>query len=262
VKPFLLENRMNEGTMELLPVQHEQVTHLPAQQQAAAGTPLALMQYAMANGGANLDQLERLMSMQRDYEANEARKAYVDAMAQFKMNPPEIIKDKKVEYVGTKFNHATLGAVTEAIVAGLARHGFTHRWIPQQDGATITVTCEITHKLGHKESVSMSSGKDDSGKKNQIQQIASAITYLQRYTLLAATGVATKEQGDDDGNGYSTDTSVADEWIEKLAAAATDADCVALWQPATKALAKDKLGFKEFEAAFIERRTALAGEVK
>ena len=52
---------------------------------------------------------------------------------------------------------------------------------------------------GHSESVTLSAPPDDSGKKNNIQQIASTVTYLERYTLLAATGTAVKEQ-DDDGS--------------------------------------------------------------
>ena len=38
---------------------------------------------------------------------------------------------------------------------------------------------------------------DDSGGKNPIQSIGSTITYLERYTILALTGLATKEQDDD-----------------------------------------------------------------
>ena len=45
----------------------------------------------------------------------------------------------------------------------------------------------------------MTARPDDSGKKNSIQQHASAITYLQRYTLMASAGVAAMDQEDDDG---------------------------------------------------------------
>jgi hypothetical protein len=107
-----------------------------------------------------------------------------------------------------------LGNVTATIVNGLAKHGFSHRWDTEQlDGGKIAVTCILTHKLGHSESTVLSSTKDDSGKKNNIQQMASAITYLQRYTLLAATGLATHDQGDDDGQGaeeHAIDKLIAD----------------------------------------------------
>jgi hypothetical protein len=171
----------------------------------AAATPADIVLYAMQNGGS-IEQIRDFMQLQREWEADQARKAFVADMAEFKKSPPEIVKDKLVGYKNkdgtvTGYTHATLGNVTEAIVSGLARCGFSHRWDTEQQGGNIVVTCILTHKLGHSERTSLSAVKDDSGKKNQIQQMASTITYLQRYTLLAATGVATKDQGDDDGSG-------------------------------------------------------------
>jgi hypothetical protein len=55
--------------------------------------------------------------------------------------------------------------------------------------------------MGHSELTKMTAPSDTSGQKNSIQAIASTITYLQRYTLLAATGLTTKDMPDDDGKG-------------------------------------------------------------
>lgn len=170
---------------------------------AAPATPADIVLYAMQKG-ADIAQIEKFMDLQMKWEADKARKAFVADMAEFKKTPPEIVKDKLVGYKNkdgsvTGYMHATIGNVTEAIVAGLAAHGFSHRWDTEQTSGQITVTCILTHKLGHSERTALSGAKDDSGKKNQIQQMASTITYLQRYTLLAATGVATKDQSDDDG---------------------------------------------------------------
>lgn len=167
---------------------------------AVMGTnPGDLLAYAMQSG-APMETLEKFMALKERWEANEARKAYVAAMAEFKRNPPEILKDKHVEYTGVSYDHASLGNVTAAICAGLAQHGFSHRWDVKQE-AKITVICTITHALGHAESVQMTAVADDSGKKNSIQQVASTVTYLQRYTLLAATGLAVQDGYDDDGRG-------------------------------------------------------------
>ena len=74
----------------------------------------------------------------------------------------------------------------------MGRHGLSYRWdIGQRDGR-IHVSCIVTHKAGHSETVTMDAAPDNSGKKNSIQQIASSVTYLQRYTLLAIAGLATK----------------------------------------------------------------------
>jgi hypothetical protein len=51
--------------------------------------------------------------------------------------------------------------------------------------------------MGHSEENTLMAGKDDSGNKNGIQAIGSTVTYLQRYTLKAALGLAAG--ADDDG---------------------------------------------------------------
>ena len=45
----------------------------------------------------------------------------------------------------------------------------------------------------------MTASPDDSGGKNAIQSIGSTVSYLQRYTILALAGLATREM-DDDGS--------------------------------------------------------------
>ena len=158
--------------------------------------------------GMTVEQMQGLMGLQIDWEKNEARKSYVADMAVFKLNPPEILKTKLVAFSGTEYRHATLGDVTRAVVDALARHGFSHSWETAQDKGLITVTCKITHRLGHSESTKMEAQPDQSGKKNAIQAVASSITYMQRYTLLAATGLATMDMTDDDGQGGNDGRSI------------------------------------------------------
>lgn len=183
--------------------------------------------------GIPLDQMRGLLDLQKDWEANEARKAYVADMAAFKLNPPEIFKTKAVSIIlkdgsqGAAYSHATLGDVCEKIVEGLAQYGFSHRWDTKQpDGGQIFVTCTLTHRLGHSESTTLNSSRDETGSKNNIQSLASTVSYLQRYTLLGASGLATKDiPPDDDGAGsgkkgtYDAAENLA-HWL-KIARAAT-----------------------------------------
>lgn len=172
---------------------------------AVSATPGDLFRYAMESG-ADLDRLEKLMQMQLAWEANEARKAYVAAMAEFKKNPPEIWKDKHVSFDTqkgrTEYDHATLGNVVEKVVSALAEHGFSHRWVPgRSDAGLMTVTCVITHRLGYFEETTLEGPADQSGGKNGIQAVSSTSTYLSRYSLLLGCGLATKDMPDDDGRG-------------------------------------------------------------
>jgi hypothetical protein len=162
-------------------------------------TPAMLLSMAI-DQGADLDRLEKLMLLQERWESTNARKAYSQAMAGFKANPPEIEKDRKVAFGNTKYSHATLGNVTDKINSALSQHGLSVGWTTKQEGKSVTVTCRITHVLGHYEETSLTADLDTSGAKNSIQALGSTITYLARYTVLALTGLATKDQ-DNDGAG-------------------------------------------------------------
>lgn len=146
--------------------------------------------------GADLDKLEKLLNIQREYNKDLARQAYHESMASFKANAPQILKDKSVSFGNTKYKHATLFNVTQSISTELSKWGLSASWRTQQNGH-IAITCRITHKLGHFEETTLSAPADKSGSKNDIQSIGSTVTYLERYTMLAITGLATQDQDDD-----------------------------------------------------------------
>lgn len=235
---------------------------------AASNTPSAVLAYAIERG-ADIAHVEKLLELQMKWEANEARKAYVADMAEFKKNPPQILKDKAVGYTNrdgtfTGYKHATLGNVTNAIVEGLARHGFSHAWDVQQQNGIARVTCTITHRFGHSESVAMEAGRDDSGKKNAIQQVASAVTYLQRYTLLLATGLATHDQIDDDGAGATGEQehiTLGAKWAAKAKAAPSFADLDAVWKASMTELRVEN-GTQEDHDTILEACKARKAELE
>lgn len=211
---------------------------------APAITPMAMLQIAVQQG-ADLDKLEKLMQLQERWEASEARKAFVSAMSAFKANPPELFKNKHVKFGNTEYDHATLDNVSIAIGEALSKHGLSHRWETSQADGKIKVTCVITHNLGHSEEVSLESTADTSGAKNSIQAIGSTVTYLQRYTLLAATGMAVQDQ-DDDGKGSDKDIlsdSQFQGFKKRIVAEITKEGAKSVWQEAVKVCAQ--VGDKE-----------------
>lgn len=166
----------------------------------APSSPMLALADKMVQAG-QVGDLKQLLDMHREWEQDQARNAYNQAFAAFRANPPHIQKDKKVQYGNTRYKHATLDHVASAIGEAMAPHGLSFRWETKQDDNRITVTCWISHVAGHRESTTLSAPADTSGQKNAIQAIGSAVTYLQRYSLLAATGLAATE--DDDGAGTS-----------------------------------------------------------
>ena len=196
----------------------------PSQEMLPANTTPSHLLAMAVQQGADLEKLEKLMALQERWDANEARKAYVAAMAAFKAEPMTIGKNKHVSFATSKgkteYDHAELSDVTAVVVPAMAKHGLSHRWTVKQENNKITVACVVTHALGHSESVEMSAPADDSGGKNTIQAIGSTKSYLERYTLLASVGMATGGQ-DDDGRGYSMTEELAVDptWHDGIASA-------------------------------------------
>ena len=175
----------------------------------SGNSPAEMIRLAVS-GGVDLEKLAKLLDLQERWEANEAKKAYHCAMSEFKANPIEILKDKKVGYESKTggrvgYSHASLANVVRKVTKELSKYGLSASWRTAQNGQ-ISVTCKITHVMGHSEETTLSAPSDTSGSKNVIQAIGSTISYLERYTLLAALGLATADQ-DDDGKAISKDGS-------------------------------------------------------
>jgi len=160
-----------------------------------AVTPMALIEVAM-NQNADVDKLEKLWQLQQQWEANEARKAYNQAMSKFRAECPVIKKTKQAH----NSKYAGLAETIEQIKPHLEACGLSHSWTTDQASGAVSVTCRVTHTLGHSESTTLFSEPDKSGSKNSIQAIGSAVTYLQRYTLSSILGLASADESDDDGN--------------------------------------------------------------
>lgn len=166
-----------------------------------AVTPMEMLDRALSSGAAP-ETLEKLMALQERWEANQARKAFDDAMAAAKAEIPVIIKSREVDFTSSKgrthYRYEDLAGIAKVVNPVLSRHGLSYRFrTSSAANEPVTVTCVVSHRLGYSEENTLSAGRDDSGNKNAIQQVGSTITYLQRMTLKAALGLAASD--DDDG---------------------------------------------------------------
>jgi hypothetical protein len=125
---------------------------------------------------------------------------------------PDITKDRKVSYGNTAYSHASLPNVTKSVNDTMSPFGLKSSWRTEQPEGKVKVTCIVSHTLGHSESTSLTAAADDSGSKNAIQAMGSTISYLERYTLLAITGLAAHDMDDD---GKATSSSKEPEFITK-----------------------------------------------
>ncbi len=189
---------------------------------AANTSPIMQLADKLALGQITAEQMEKMLDVQIKWEKNEAEKDYHAAMSKFQEDVPSIIKMKD----GHNCKYAGLSDIVSAVAPKLSAQGLSHAWVTETVESGIKVTCKITHSSGHSEETSIAAGADGSGSKNAIQAIGSTVTYLQRYTLKAALGLAEADQGDDGAaaskKGFDIDLPTELEWecvdliIEKL----------------------------------------------
>jgi hypothetical protein len=171
----------------------QDVTGIPS----TVTTPMAMIDRALANG-ASIETIEKLMALQERWEANQARKAFNEAFANFKSEAITIIRNRKMTDGPLKGRrYAELVSFVEAATPSLSKHGLSASWtISRDEKEWIEVTCTIEHALGGNKKVSMGGPPDTGGAKNPLQARVSTVTYLEKSTFKAACGLA--EQGDDD----------------------------------------------------------------
>jgi len=166
-------------------------------------TNQAMIAQAIASG--NIDVIGKVMDYQERWDRMQARKAFDAAIAAAKAEIPVIAKNRTVDFTGktgirTHYKHEDLAEIARTVDPILARHGLSYRFRTTSDlNQPVAVTCIVSHAAGHYEENTLSGPRDDSGNKNAIQQVGSTITFLQRYTLKAALGLAAA--ADDDGRG-------------------------------------------------------------
>lgn len=162
-------------------------------------TPMAMLEAAVTSG-RDLAVIDKLMDLQERWERNQGKKAFDNAVADAKSEIGPIIKNREVDFTTqkgrTNYKHEDLAGIARQVDPILSRFGLSYRYRTQVEGGTIVVTCILSHRDGHSEENSLPAGADNSGNKNAIQAVGSAITYLQRYTLKAALGLASAHDDD------------------------------------------------------------------
>lgn len=175
--------------------------------QVAANAPMALSPMEMVGRalelGVSADILKQMMDLRDREEARNAKIAFTKAVAAAKAEIRPIMKTREVDYTPqgkqrVNYKHEDLAGIEEQVSPILTKHGLHYRF--ESDNGVdrpLTITCVLEHDDGYSTRTPLSAGADTSGGKNSLQAIASAATYLQRYTLKLALGLSVSH--DDDG---------------------------------------------------------------
>lgn len=205
-----------------------QQQHVPAT--ATVITPADLLRIAMERNDGDLDRLERLMAMDRQWRAEKAREAFNEDFSRFKglnivIPKTKLVKQKaKSGGPGPTYMQTEFETVATMLQPALSSCGFGYRFDVKfergENGGSpwCFVTCLLEHRLGHVERLTLGGPPDDSGAKNPLQEMQSTSTFLMRHSLLSITGTAQAGK-DNDGRGARGYREDGDEVADGSAAA-------------------------------------------
>lgn len=195
------------------------VERLPAPPTAPTGQEMLVI---ALERGATPEVLAQVMTLIERQDATLARKAFNAAIAAAKAEIPVIRKNRHVGFDSkrtgdrTDYDHEDLAEIARTVDPILSKYGLGYRYRTEQQNGTIKVTCILFHRDGHSEENSLSGPNDTSGNKNAIQGIGSSQTFLQRYTLKAALGLAAASDDDANSAGGGEQAFITDEQVREI----------------------------------------------
>jgi hypothetical protein len=110
-----------------------------------------MMELAITSDGG-IDKLEKVMILQERWEAKEAKKSFIQAMASFQSKCPTIIAKKK----GHNYKYAPMCDVVKQVGQLIADNGLSYRFENEVINGLISITCVVSHLDGHSERTMMS----------------------------------------------------------------------------------------------------------
>lgn len=223
------------------------------------GTPAGLLHMAVQKG-TDADQLAKLMDLYDRWNADQARRAYAEAMRAVQNEAPTI--ERKATNSQTNSQYAKLEAINAGLVPVYTLHGFSLSFSEgkSEKPGHVRIDCDVSHNAGHTEHKWLELPLDDAGikgvtNKTPIHATGSTYSYGRRYLTCLIFNVSTGDDDDGQGAGKNWLETIANhnaavrEWFETIYAvkiAIRDGE----WDRAVEA-------FKEFdEAALFALRLA------
>lgn len=187
----------------------------PSGNEVAQINPMQLVSMAVEQG-ADIDKLSKLMDLQERWESGQAKKAFNEAMNEFQSRMPVVPKRGNVNYKQTNYDFGRMEDAAKLAAPILKDVGLSYRWKQEQKNGLITVIFIITHKLGHSEENSLEGAPDVSGGKDQMKALASACSYLRRYTMTGGLGIVFSGEDDESTNEALGVGVIGEEQLSKI----------------------------------------------
>ena len=178
---------------------------VPPTAATGGGGLLVMIERLATNPALNVEVFDRLLLARRQEEDRAAERAFNLAMSVAKGELQPVLKTRDVDYPSkkegggrTKYKYESFADVAKVVDPVFAAHGLAYRFAVEQQGDMAKVTCIVSHSDGYSDRVRLES-KVDPGATGMswVQALGTVLTYLQRYSLRAAIGLAAGI--DDDG---------------------------------------------------------------
>lgn len=147
-----------------------------------------------------VETLERLFALREKVKAEQAKEAFVTALATFQSEIKTIAKTKKVMGKDGKLRYmfAPMDSIIDQVKKPMGEHGFSYTWsVDNSQPGFVTAVCTITHSLGHSQTSDFKIPIDADAYMTAPQKVASALTFAKRYSFCNALGISTGDEDTD-----------------------------------------------------------------
>ena len=209
-----------------------------------SSSPAEMIQMAVDNG-ADLDKLEKLLSLQERWEANEAKKAYNVSMAIVHGKIKSVLKNKNNPQTHSKY--ADLDSVITQTKDAYTGEGFSVSFYegenPYED--CVKVCADVTHSKGHTITRCYNVPLDGVGIKGnanmtKIHAKGSSTSYGRRYLLCMIFNIPTTDDVDGAQKTQTQDFNIKKEVLAKAKKKFKDTKSFDAWRDKNKFLPVSK----------------------
>lgn len=177
--------------------------------------------------GTDLSKLRELLEIQKDWEANEARKAYNKALSIVHSKMPAVAKT--LTNPQTRSKYASLDSIINHTKSIYTANGFS---VCFYEGVSSSPNCvrvcaDLIHELGHKESYFYDVPLDGVGIKGNanmtaIHGKASSVSYGRRYLMCMVFNIPTGDDNDGNANSETIDHKQLNQLLDLVAEKGVD----------------------------------------
>jgi hypothetical protein len=148
-----------------------------------------------------IESMKEFLAMRKEVRADQAREAFTQAMAQFQADCPVIAKTKEVRNKSGQvtYRYAPLDSIILQVKDVLGKNHLAYDFSEERDkeAGTVTVTCTVTHSMGHTKSSSFTVEVGEEAYMTDTQKYGARNTFAKRYAFMNVFGIATGDEDTD-----------------------------------------------------------------